>query len=176
MLWKGDPVIRDNLLYLVTGEESAKPVLVGARAGGGGMTCGMKLKNQGDNATYMLQCRHGYKAVGHILIIPGHMLTFFGDQCSYLVPSRIKAAVDQLKDQMESQEDNVFPVEHLRLLKRVGARAEGPSTTYCTQYQIIYLSIGIIGHLSPPHLDAAITKLRLQKYSIECYVLKPPIR
>jgi hypothetical protein len=64
--WLGIPVsvIREQVVYLLSGEEFVESVLVGARAGGGGMTAGFLPRDKKDDSVYMLQCRHRYLSVG----------------------------------------------------------------------------------------------------------------
>jgi hypothetical protein len=61
--WLGIPVsvIREQVVYLLSGEEFVEPVLVGARAGRGE---GFLPRDKKDDSVYMLQCRHRYQSVG----------------------------------------------------------------------------------------------------------------
>jgi hypothetical protein len=182
--WLGIPVyvIREQVIYLLSGEEFVEPVLVGARAGGGGMTAGVLLRDQQDDAVYMLQCRHGYQSVGELY--PHHMfrpeLIPVGQQCFYPPPSGIKAAVDQIEDSIVAHSHNEDQVtqlnERLCLLKRaeqVYQKSDGVAQ-YRNSQQLPFLSIGSVQHRSSPELDAAIIKLHLSKKNVIArYLLNP---
>jgi len=56
-------VLRDGYDTCLAGEEYLDDILVGSRVGEGGMTAGALLKDQ-NGSILMLQCSHGYKAIG----------------------------------------------------------------------------------------------------------------
>jgi hypothetical protein len=65
--WGGRAVsiIRDQYVPLIEGEEYLDQLLVGSRAGAGGMTAGVILK--GENSLFMLQCAHAYNTPGKLI-------------------------------------------------------------------------------------------------------------
>jgi hypothetical protein len=89
-------VVRERVVELVNGEQFLEPVLLGGRAGGGGMTSRLLLKDNIGGDTWMLQCCHGYGAID--------------EDCFYPPQSGIKAAVDQVEDTVASIKIRTSPV------------------------------------------------------------------
>jgi hypothetical protein len=152
--WSGKEVyvVRERVVELVNGEEFLEPALVGGRAGGGGMTSELLLKDNIGGETWMLQCRHGYGAID--------------EDCFYPSPSGIKAAVDQVDDTLKANlQNHCILTERLQLLREAEDLFEKLDGTarFRNTGMIPYLSIGRVKHLSSPHLDAALIKLHLSQ-------------